>query len=75
MSNPVVRFEVVGQHADTLRQLFGELPGWEFQLSHPTRYGKVEARSGGIAGGAGQAPWGQRGWTAGRPLGPCAGPA
>ena len=43
MSNPVVRFEVVGQDADKLRQFYGELLGWEFQVSHPTRYGRVHA--------------------------------
>jgi predicted enzyme related to lactoylglutathione lyase len=63
MSNPVVWFEVVGQDADKLRQFYGELLGWEFQVSHPTRYGKVHPHNGGIPGGVGQAPRGEPGWT------------
>ncbi len=62
MPNPVVRFEVVGQDADKLRQFYGELLGWEFQVSHPTRYGRVRP-DGGIPGGVGQAKPGERGWA------------
>ena len=62
MSNPVVWFEVVGQDADKLRQFYGELLGWEFQVKHPTRYGTVR-NSRGIPGGVGQARDGERGWT------------
>ena len=48
---------------DASAAFYGALLGWEFQVSHPTRYGKVQARNGGIPGGVGQAPRGERGWT------------
>ena len=61
MNNPVVWFEVMGQDADKLRQFYGELLGWEFEVS-AEGYGMVAAGEGGIAGGVGQSP-GDRGWT------------
>lgn len=63
MASPVVWFEVMGQDADKLREFYGELLGWEFEVVHPTRYGKVRAQGGGIPGGVGQACADGRGWT------------
>jgi predicted enzyme related to lactoylglutathione lyase len=63
MSNPVVWFEVMGQHPDKLRAFYGELLGWKFDADNPMDYGLVAAGAGGIAGGIGKAPAGRRGWT------------
>jgi hypothetical protein len=61
MSNSVVWFEVLGQDADKMRAFYSSLLGWKFNLDPETKYGIVEV-GGGIAGGVGQAPPGQRGW-------------
>ena len=61
MGNPVVWFEVMGQDADKLRQFYGDLLGWQFDVSEQG-YGMVAAGEGGIGGGVGQSP-GERGWT------------
>jgi hypothetical protein len=63
LRNPVVWFEVMGQHADKLRKFYRELLGWEFQIQDGTDYGMVEPGSGGIAGGTGQTEAGERGWV------------
>ena len=65
MSQPVVHFEVVGKDPTRLRQYFGELFGWEFdvpspvaqEVSEPESYGflnPVTSEDGaGIPGGVG----------------------
>ena len=58
-----VMCEVMGQDADKLRTFYGALLGWKFDTDNPLNYGMVEAGEGGIAGGVGLAPEGQRGWT------------
>jgi uncharacterized protein len=69
MSQPVVHFEVVGKDPTRLRNYFGELFGWEFdvpspvaeEVSEPESYGFLQLVTsddgagipGGIGGGAG----------------------
>lgn len=67
MGNPVVHFEVIGSDPGRLRDYYGELFGWRFDLSapvadavsEPTNYGFVAATGdgtgipGGVGGGAG----------------------
>jgi predicted enzyme related to lactoylglutathione lyase len=62
MSNPVVWFEVMGQDADKMRNFYGDLLGWRFEVIQEMNYGTVEAGEGGIAGGVGQVAEG-RGWA------------
>lgn len=62
MDNPVVWFEVTGQDPDKLRQFYGELLGFRFEVLQPANYGTVDAAEGGIAGGVGPA-LGDRGWS------------
>jgi predicted enzyme related to lactoylglutathione lyase len=68
MGDPVVHFEVIGEGPEQLRNYYGKLFGWEFDLSSPVaeavseprNYGFVEritASDGtGIAGGVGGGP-------------------
>jgi uncharacterized protein len=69
MGQPVVHFEVIGTDPAKLRSYFGELFGWEFDLSspvaeavsEPANYGFVNRNTtsdgtgipGGVGGGAG----------------------
>jgi uncharacterized protein len=69
MSQPVVHFEVVGKDPTRLREYFGDLFGWEFnvpspvaeEVSEPERYGFLDLITsddgvgipGGIGGGVG----------------------
>ena len=69
MGQPVVHFEIIGKDPARLRSYFGELFGWEFDLSspvaeavsEPANYGFVEhdpasggaGIPGGVGGGAG----------------------
>jgi predicted enzyme related to lactoylglutathione lyase len=69
MAHPVVHFEIIGQNPEKLRAYFGELFGWQFDISspvaeavsEPANYGFVDRIAtpdatgipGGIGGGAG----------------------
>lgn len=58
----VIWFEVMGENGDALREFYGELFGWTFDLSGDfPGYGMVKAGSDGIPGGVGQTPEGP-GW-------------
>lgn len=35
MDCPIVWFEALGQHADTLQGFYGEVLGWSFETRHP----------------------------------------
>ena len=69
MGQPVVHFEVVGQDAKKLREYYGKLFGWEFDVMDggPTEYATVSRDSNaggngaGIGGGIGGAPEGYDG--------------
>jgi predicted enzyme related to lactoylglutathione lyase len=72
MAHPVVHFEVIGQDPQRLREFFGDLFGWTFdvpspvapEVSAPDHYGFLELITaadgtgirGGVGGGAGYAP-------------------
>ncbi|TDD70118.1 VOC family protein [Actinomadura rubrisoli] len=64
MGSPVVHFEVIGEDPATLRNYYGALFGWEYQVgdattqkvSAPGEYGFVEAGADAIAGGVGGGP-------------------
>jgi predicted enzyme related to lactoylglutathione lyase len=69
MGQPVVHFEIIGKDPAKLREYFGELFGWEFDVpspvseavSDPAQYGFVDRMTtsdgtgipGGVGGGAG----------------------
>ena len=62
MSQPVVHFEIIGRDPAALREFYGELFGWEFEVgdaateavSRKGNYGFVESSTdGGINGGVG----------------------
>ena len=63
MGQPVVHFEIIGSDPANLRSYYGELFGWEFDISdaateavsQPSNYGFVDRRTtdGGINGGPG----------------------
>jgi uncharacterized protein len=71
MPQPVVHFEVIGKDPTRLREYFGELFGWEFdvpspvsqEVSEPANYGFLDLVTsedgsgirGGVGGGAGYA--------------------
>ena len=38
---PVVRFEVMGQDADSLRRFYGDLLGWQFEQGPAMRHGAI----------------------------------
>ena len=46
MGQPVVHFEIVGKDAKKLREFYGDLAGWKFEVfdGGPTDYGVVLAR-------------------------------
>jgi len=71
MGHPVVHFEIIGQDPSRLRGFFGELFGWEYEMtpvatpvSDPDDYGFIELLTaddgagirGGIGGGLGHEP-------------------
>jgi predicted enzyme related to lactoylglutathione lyase len=64
MPNPVVHFEIVGTTPARLREYYGELFGWSFdvgdtvsgEVSEPGEYGFVPASVAGINGGIGGGP-------------------
>jgi uncharacterized protein len=67
MGQSVIHFEIIGKNPEGLRNYYGKLFGWEFDMSspvseavsEPTNYGFVEQNSdgvgipGGVGGGAG----------------------
>jgi predicted enzyme related to lactoylglutathione lyase len=67
MSRPVVHFEVVGTRPARLRQYYGDLFGWKYdvgdattdEVSQPGEYGFItggDGINGGVCGGAGFTP-------------------
>jgi predicted enzyme related to lactoylglutathione lyase len=60
MANPVVHFEVGGKDAASLQNFYASLFGWKIDADNPMNYGMVEASEGGIAGGVGPTPDGQK---------------
>jgi uncharacterized protein len=64
MGQPVVHFEIIGKNPANLRKYFGELFGWEFDMSSPVseplNYGFVNGSTAsdgaGIPGGIGGGP-------------------
>lgn len=67
MGQPVVHFEIIGTDPQRLRDYYGELFGWQFDLggdaaeavSAPGNYGFVQPGGGipgGVGGGAGYSP-------------------
>lgn len=64
MECPVVRFEVMGQDADTLRRFYGDLLGWQFEQGPAMRYSSIRRDAGapGIPGVIGQTGPGHPNW-------------
>jgi len=67
MAQPVVHFEIIGRDPQRLRDYYGDLFGWRFDLAHdasgtvsaPGQYGFTQPPDGipgGIGGGAGYDP-------------------
>jgi predicted enzyme related to lactoylglutathione lyase len=66
MADPVVHFEIIGTDPSALRQYYGELFGWEYEVGDASttkvsaagEYGFVNnaGLNGGVAGGPGLAP-------------------
>jgi len=67
MGQPVVHFEIIGRDADTLRDYYSSLFGWEFDTNNPMGYGTVSREENlspegmGIGGGIGAGPEGYEG--------------
>jgi predicted enzyme related to lactoylglutathione lyase len=61
---PVVRFEVMGQDADKLRQFYGDLLGWQFEKVPAMPYSRIRDAEGvpGIPGAIGQTGPGHPNW-------------
>jgi len=61
---PVVRFEVMGQDADSLRRFYGTLLGWQFERLPALPYTPVRRAAGspGIPGAIGQTGPGHPNW-------------
>jgi hypothetical protein len=60
MANPVVHFEVAGPDAAGLQTFYAGLFDWKIDANNPMNYGMVEAVEGGIAGGVGPSPDGDK---------------
>jgi uncharacterized protein len=60
MGNPVVHFEVGGKDATALQSFYGSLFDWKIDANNPMNYGMVDTSSGGIGGGVGPTPDGQK---------------
>jgi len=60
MANPVVHFEVAGKDAAALQQFYASLFGWTIDANNPMNYGMVAAAEGGIGGGVGPTPDGEK---------------
>lgn len=61
MGRPVVHFEIIGKDGAKLRDYYGKLFGWKYQVMEQMNYGMADTDAGGmgIAGGVGQAQEGQ----------------
>ena len=60
MANPVVHFGVAGKDAAALQQFYASLFGWTIDANNPMNYGMVAAAEGGIGGGVGPTPDGEK---------------
>jgi predicted enzyme related to lactoylglutathione lyase len=60
MADPVVHFEVAGPDPAALQSFYASLFGWKIDANNPMNYGMVEAVEGGIAGGVGPSPDGNK---------------
>ncbi len=56
MADPVVHFEAVGKDGARLRDFYGAVFGWQFNVMEPMDYGIVDNGGAGINGGIGTAP-------------------
>jgi predicted enzyme related to lactoylglutathione lyase len=64
MGHPVMWFEVLGSDAGKLRQFYGDLFGWTFDVLPQVDYGVVKTgESRGVMGGIGKALPGERPWV------------
>ena len=55
MAHPVVWFEIMGENGKALREFYGQLFDWTFELAKEVDYGMIEAKAGqGIPGGVGE---------------------
>jgi predicted enzyme related to lactoylglutathione lyase len=52
-ANPVTWFEVAGKDSNKLREFYGKLFGWQFNIPPDMDYGMVDAGDHGIGGGVG----------------------
>jgi len=60
MPQPVVHFEVIGQDGPALQKFYSDVFGWTVNADNPMNYGIVAPGDGGIGGGIGQSPDGER---------------
>jgi uncharacterized protein len=60
MPNPVIHFEVAGPDASGLQKFYASLFDWKIDANNPMNYGMVEASEGGIGGGVGPSPDGNK---------------
>lgn len=64
MTHPVMWFEVLGTDGGKLRQFYGDLFGWTFDVIPQADYGLVKIGGGrGIPGGVGSAKAAMRSWV------------
>jgi predicted enzyme related to lactoylglutathione lyase len=54
-ANPVTWFEIVGKDGGKLRDFYGKIFGWQFNLPPDMDYGMIDGQNGGIGGGVGGA--------------------
>ena len=60
MGQPVVHFEIMGTDAAKLQDYYRQLFDWEIDANNPMNYGLVKAEEGGIGGGVGATPMGNK---------------
>ncbi len=60
MANPVVHFEVAGKDAAALQKFYASMFDWKIDANNPMNYGMVEPVEGGIGGGVGPSPDGEK---------------
>jgi len=60
MANPVVHFEVAGRDAAGLQKFYASLFDWSIDANNPMSYGIVQPSEGGIGGGVGPSPDGEK---------------
>ena len=63
MTHPVMWFEVLGTDGGKLRQFYGDLFGWTFDVLPDVNYGVLKGNGRGIMGGIGQTFPGTRSWV------------